>query len=390
MRWIKQSILTAAVTVRTLAMFVVQLHRAAPRHLASKVAALIFLIVLLGFPAEGLAQSSFAGVYTGTFSGPAGVGEFAILVRTNNIAIVMAFDAFDELGFVNQNVTINPNGSFSHSNIDGAGTSASGTLTSNGITGTFVASNGATGTLNGTKQPATGFARDIGGFYSGPFSWPVQFNGVTVGAFSGNWFDLIAANGTFFELIEGTLSVQFQGESLVERIEAGGLLAVNSLAELCQSVNAGGFSITCTFNPSTFTFSGSIFVSDSGVTIIGSWSVTRREPLPDLPPVAVNDGYTVLANRSLTVDAAEGVLANDSDPEGDPLTALFITSPTQGELSSSASGAFTYTPNRKFVGADSFTYRAQARSLQSNVATVTITVESVKAMPWLGLLLLED
>ncbi len=111
-------------------------------------------------------------------------------------------------------------------------------------------------------------------------------------------------------------------------------------------------------------------------------------PLPDLPPVAVDDVYAAFANRSLTVTAAEGVLANDSDLEEDPLTAVLITGPTQGSVSLSANGAFTYTPNPKFLGMDSFTYRAQARSLQSNIATVTITVKVV-AMPWLGLLLLK-
>ncbi len=103
--------------------------------------------------------------------------------------------------------------------------------------------------------------------------------------------------------------------------------------------------------------------------------------------MAVSDVYAVFANRSLTVTAAEGVLANDSDPEEDPLTAVLITGPTQGSVSLSANGAFTYTPNPKFLGMDSFTYRAQARSLQSNIATVTITVGLIKAMPWLLLLL---
>ena len=112
-------------------------------------------------------------------------------------------------------------------------------------------------------------------------------------------------------------------------------------------------------------------------------------PLPNRAPVAVSDVYAVFANRSLTVTAAEGVLANDSDPEEDPLTAVLITGPTQGSVSLSASGAFTYAPNKGFVGVDTFTYRATDGLADSNFATVTITIEAVRAMPWL-LLLLDD
>jgi hypothetical protein len=344
----------------------------------------VYALSLVASPAS-LAQSPFAGVYTGTFSGAADNGQFAILVRTNNTAIVMAFDAFDQLGFVNRNVTINPNGTFFNSNIDGDGTSGSGSFTLTGVSGTFMDPNNVPGTFTGTKRPATGIARNIGGFYLDALSWPVRFNGVTVGSVTGDWFLLIAADGTFFEVIEATLFVQVQGQTLVERIEGGGLGAASSIEQVCQSVSGAGFSVTCTFNPNTFTFAGTVFASDQGVMISGPYSLTRSEPLPDLPPIAVDDAYLASANRSLTVDAAEGVLANDSDPEGDPLTALVKTGPTQGILSLNADGSFTYTPNPRFIGTDSFTYRAAARSLQSAAATVTIKVNL--ALPWLSILL---
>ena len=359
-------------------------HPVGLRRLIATAGSVVCLALFLTFPTVALGQGQFAGVYTGIFSGPRNIGRFAVLVRTNNVAIVMAFDAFDELGFVNQNVTINPNGSFAKSNIDGAGTFVSGIFTDTEVTGTFVDQNG-TGTLNGTKQPGNGFARNVGGFYAGGLSGTVRFNGDDVGTFSGDWFMLIAANGQLFSVFEGSVSAQ--GET--ENFEVGGPSAVSSVGELCQSVSLDSASFTCTFDPNTFTFSGTFFISDSGITISGTFSLTRRVPLPDLPPVAVDDVYAVFANRSLTATAAEGVLSNDSDPEEDPLTAVLITGPTQGSVSLSANGAFTYTPNPKFLGMDSFTYRAQARSLQSNIATVTITVKVV-AMPWLYLLLLDD
>ena len=104
-------------------------------------------------------------------------------------------------------------------------------------------------------------------------------------------------------------------------------------------------------------------------------------------PVAVNDSYQVAANKSLAVNSTTGVLSNDSDPDGDPLNANLSTGSSNGTVSLSANGGFTYTPNANFVGDDFFTYRASDGLANSNLATVTITVEAIKAMPWLMLLL---
>lgn len=68
------------------------------------------------------------------------------------------------------------------------------------------------------------------------------------------------------------------------------------------------------------------------------------------------------------------VLTNDHDPEGKPLTAVRVSGPTKGTLTLNANGTFTYRPNAGFIGTDSFTYRASDGLLQSNLATVTITV----------------
>ena len=68
------------------------------------------------------------------------------------------------------------------------------------------------------------------------------------------------------------------------------------------------------------------------------------------------------------------VLANDRDPEGTPLTAVRVSGPTKGTLTFNANGTFTYRPNAGFIGTDTFTYRASDGVLQSNLATVTITV----------------
>jgi large repetitive protein len=91
-------------------------------------------------------------------------------------------------------------------------------------------------------------------------------------------------------------------------------------------------------------------------------------------PESADDAYTVEAGETLTVDAAGGVLANDTDADGDPLTVELVTGPTNGTLVLNTDGSFEYTPNEGFVGEDSFTYQALDAEGAGNVATVVITV----------------
>ena len=98
---------------------------------------------------------------------------------------------------------------------------------------------------------------------------------------------------------------------------------------------------------------------------------------PDAP-TAADDAYATTQGTAVT-EAAPGVLANDSDEDGDGLTleTTPIVAPGNGTLSLSANGAFTYTPDAGFVGTDSFTYRVDDGTGRSGDATVTITVAAV-------------
>ena len=98
-------------------------------------------------------------------------------------------------------------------------------------------------------------------------------------------------------------------------------------------------------------------------------------------PVAVDDSYATDEDTPLTV-AAPGVLGNDTDVDGDPLTrGAGRPVPANGTLTLNADGTFTYTPNANFNGSDSFTYKANDGTVDSNVATVTITVDAVNDAP---------
>ncbi len=92
------------------------------------------------------------------------------------------------------------------------------------------------------------------------------------------------------------------------------------------------------------------------------------------PPVAVADAYAVTKSTPLVVAAASGVLANDTDPAGLPLAATLWGNPAHGSVALAADGSFTYTPGAGHLGADSFTYKANDGTLDSNIATATIAV----------------
>ena len=98
------------------------------------------------------------------------------------------------------------------------------------------------------------------------------------------------------------------------------------------------------------------------------------------PPVAVNDGdpspYLVKQGLSLSVNAAAGVLANDTDVDTlhSALTAVLNANVAHGTLTLNSNGSFTYTPNALYFGADSFSYHARDGVANSNIATVSLGV----------------
>jgi hypothetical protein len=90
------------------------------------------------------------------------------------------------------------------------------------------------------------------------------------------------------------------------------------------------------------------------------------------------DAYTVAENGTLTVAAAQGVLANDA-ANGGTLKATRYSNPGHGTLVFNADGSFTYTPTANWYGADSFTYVVTGGSITTDVITVTLTVTAAPA-----------
>ncbi|MEX0712149.1 MAG: FG-GAP-like repeat-containing protein, partial [Pirellulales bacterium] len=89
-------------------------------------------------------------------------------------------------------------------------------------------------------------------------------------------------------------------------------------------------------------------------------------------PVARPDVYRLSTAASSAASAADGVLANDSDVDGEGLSAVLVDPPAHGTVVLNADGSFTYTKGASFRGIDSFTYVATDESGQSNVARVSL------------------
>jgi regulation of enolase protein 1 (concanavalin A-like superfamily) len=95
----------------------------------------------------------------------------------------------------------------------------------------------------------------------------------------------------------------------------------------------------------------------------------------------VNDAPVALA-RSVTTpeDTPVAILLSASDQEGQTLSYVIVSGPSKGTLSGTAPN-LTYTPSADFSGTDSFTYKANDSIVDSNIATVSITINPVNDAP---------
>ncbi len=127
----------------------------------------------------------------------------------------------------------------------------------------------------------------------------------------------------------------------------------------------------------TFTYRATNEAEASSVATV---TITVASSGGNAPPVAANDSYSVPEGTQRVV-SAPGVLANDTDPEGAPLTAMLVDDADDGTLTLNANGSFSYTPRAGFAGTDAFRYQAHDGSSPSAPATVTITVTEVNDPP---------
>jgi hypothetical protein len=143
----------------------------------------------------------------------------------------------------------------------------------------------------------------------------------------------------------------------------------NGVAGVAGDCSAGTYRPDPNFHGlDPFTYS----VSDASLADQGTVTVTVN-PVNDAP-VANGDAYDATAGLTLSVPAS-GVLANDSDPDGDALMAVLDSGPSNASsFTLNADGSFSYTSAT--AGNDSFTYHAADGNLDSGVVTVSIAVSA--------------
>ena len=123
----------------------------------------------------------------------------------------------------------------------------------------------------------------------------------------------------------------------------------------------------------SFTYTANDGTADSNTATV---TITVNSVLTNTAPVANDDSYDVNQDTLLSI-IAPGVLADDTDADGDTLTAVLDFDVAHGSLTLNSDGSFSYQPTAGYSGPDSFTYTANDGTADSNTATVTITVNSV-------------
>jgi hypothetical protein len=117
--------------------------------------------------------------------------------------------------------------------------------------------------------------------------------------------------------------------------------------------------------------------SPQPATVVGTFALHRpvfgAQQLPpddtNRVPVAVDDVVAAQRDQPILID----VLANDTDPDGDTLTIVAVSTPWHGAATTDGQ-TITYTPNPSFVGVDSFTYTVRDGRGGAATAAVTVTV----------------
>jgi Big-like domain-containing protein len=194
---------------------------------------------------------------------------------------------------------------------------------------------------------------------AGNGTWQYQLAG-------GTWTNLGTPSGQSALLLSPTDSLRFVPNTYT------GTSAALSFSAWDQSNNLAALSHTTISSVGGDT-------AYSTATAVASITVTDVNDAPH----AANDGpfsFDSSLASTYTIDAADGVLANDTDVDpGDTRTAVLDTQPSHGTVNLNSDGSFAYTPNHSYAGSDSFTYHARdAAGAASNIATVSFTVSNTR------------
>ena len=112
------------------------------------------------------------------------------------------------------------------------------------------------------------------------------------------------------------------------------------------------------------------FITSTGIDRSSSHFAQSFAQISSAPPVANTQTVTT------TMNAAKSITLVATDHNNDPLTYSIVAQPLHGTVTTGAGAIRTYTPATNYIGSDSFTFKANDGTLDSNIATVTINVQN--------------
>ena len=146
------------------------------------------------------------------------------------------------------------------------------------------------------------------------------------------------------------------------------------------AITGGGTSVSYSPAPDFFGSDSFTYTISDGNGGMDTATVSVNVTNVNDAPVANNDNYSMNQDTTLLTPAASGVLANDTDIDNALITASLVTGPSNAQsFVLNADGSFSYTPLPGFTGIDTFDYVANDGTDDSNLATVTITINDTQA-----------
>ncbi len=225
----------------------------------------------------------------------------------------------------------------------------------------------------------------VDSFTYASFDGTVQGNIATVSITVNPVNDLPVVVDNAFTLNEDVVFVANLADSILNNDSDvdGDPLSSFLITDVTNGLLTLNFNGTFTYNPDpdfngidTFSYQANDGFGNSNIATV----FLTVNPVNDLP-VAFDDAYALNEDGFFIGNLADSILNNDSDIDGDPLSSILITDVTNGLLALNLDGTFTYIPDLDFNGIDAFSYVANDGFGNSNIATVTLTVNGVDDPP---------